>query len=70
LEFLVAPAEAWSPGGVRAPPAAPSWPSAHHLLGTGAALALVSAVCSLVVAYEVLRYREQRFQVRHPGLAA
>jgi low temperature requirement protein LtrA len=35
-----------------------------------AALALVSAVCSLVVAYEVLRYREQRVQVRHPELAA
>ena len=35
-----------------------------------AALALVSAVCSLIVAYEVLRYREQRIQVRHPELAA
>ena len=35
-----------------------------------AALALVSAVCSLVVAYEVLRYREQRVRVRHPELAA
>jgi low temperature requirement protein LtrA len=35
-----------------------------------AALALVSAVCSLVVAYEVLRYREARVQVRHPELAA
>jgi low temperature requirement protein LtrA len=35
-----------------------------------AALALVSAVCSLVVAYEVLRYREQRIRVRHPELAA
>jgi low temperature requirement protein LtrA len=34
-----------------------------------AALALVSGVCSLVVAYEVLRYREQRLQVRHPELA-
>jgi low temperature requirement protein LtrA len=34
-----------------------------------AALALVSAVCSLVVAYEVLRYREAR-RVRHPELAA
>jgi len=33
-----------------------------------AALALVSAVPSLVVAYEVLRYREHRFQVRHPEL--
>jgi low temperature requirement protein LtrA len=35
-----------------------------------AALALVSAVCSLVVAYEVLRYRESRVRVRHPELAA
>jgi membrane protein YdbS with pleckstrin-like domain len=35
-----------------------------------AALALVSAVCSLVVAYEVLRYREHRVRVRHPELAA
>jgi low temperature requirement protein LtrA len=33
------------------------------------ALALVTAVCSLVVAYEVLRYREHRFRVRHPELA-
>jgi hypothetical protein len=30
----------------------------------------VSAVCSLVVAYEVLRYREHRVRVRHPELAA
>jgi len=35
-----------------------------------AALALVSAVCSLVVAYEVIRRREHRIQVRHPELAA
>jgi low temperature requirement protein LtrA len=35
-----------------------------------AALALVSAVCSLIVAYEALRYREQRLQLRHPELAA
>jgi low temperature requirement protein LtrA len=35
-----------------------------------AALALVSTVCSLVVAYEVLRYREARVRVRHPELAA
>jgi low temperature requirement protein LtrA len=34
------------------------------------ALALVSAVCSLVVAYEVFRYREDRVRVRHPELAA
>jgi low temperature requirement protein LtrA len=34
------------------------------------ALALVSAVCSLVVAYEVLRHREHRIRVRHPELAA
>jgi low temperature requirement protein LtrA len=35
-----------------------------------AALALVSAACASVVAYEALRYREQRVQVRHPELAA
>jgi low temperature requirement protein LtrA len=35
-----------------------------------AALALVSAVCSLVVAYEAIRYRATRIQVRHPELAA
>ena len=35
-----------------------------------AALAFVSAVCSLVVAYEVVRYREARVRVRHPELAA
>jgi low temperature requirement protein LtrA len=34
------------------------------------ALALVSAACSLVVAYEVLRYRKDRIRVRHPELAA
>jgi low temperature requirement protein LtrA len=33
------------------------------------ALALVSSVCSLVVAYEVLRYPEARVRVRHPELA-
>jgi low temperature requirement protein LtrA len=31
-----------------------------------AALALVSAVCALVVVWEVLRYREDRIRVRHP----
>ena len=35
-----------------------------------AALALVSAVCSFVVAYEAIRHREHRVQVRHPELAA
>jgi low temperature requirement protein LtrA len=35
-----------------------------------AALALVSVVCGLVVAWEVIRYRESRVQVRHPELAA
>jgi low temperature requirement protein LtrA len=35
-----------------------------------AALALVSAVCAFVVAYEALRHREHRVQVRHPELAA
>ena len=34
-----------------------------------AALALVSAVCAFVVAYEVIRHREHRVQVRHPELA-
>jgi low temperature requirement protein LtrA len=34
-----------------------------------AALALVSAVCSLVVAYEAIRYRSARVRVRHPELA-
>jgi len=34
-----------------------------------AALALVSGICSLVVAYEALRYRESRARVRHPDLA-
>ncbi|MBD0328658.1 MAG: low temperature requirement protein A [Thermoleophilia bacterium] len=35
-----------------------------------AGLALVAAVCSLVVAYEAIRYREHRVQVRHPELVA
>jgi low temperature requirement protein LtrA len=35
-----------------------------------AALALVGAVSSLVVAYEAIRYRGARVQVRHPELAA
>jgi low temperature requirement protein LtrA len=35
-----------------------------------AALGLVSAVCSLVVAYEAIHRRESRAQVRHPELAA
>jgi low temperature requirement protein LtrA len=35
-----------------------------------AALGLVSTVCALVVAWEVLRYREDRIRVRHPELAA
>jgi low temperature requirement protein LtrA len=34
-----------------------------------AALALVSAVCSLIVAYEAIRYREYRVRIRHPELA-
>jgi low temperature requirement protein LtrA len=34
------------------------------------AVALVGAVCALVVAYEVLRHREHRVQVRHPELPA
>ena len=35
-----------------------------------AALALVSAVCALVVAYEAIRYREHRIRVRRPEVAA
>jgi low temperature requirement protein LtrA len=35
-----------------------------------AALALVSAACSLVVAYEAIRYRSHRVRVRHPEVAA
>ena len=35
-----------------------------------AALALVSIVCSFVVAYEAIRRRESRARVRHPELAA
>jgi low temperature requirement protein LtrA len=34
-----------------------------------AALALVAAVCSSVVAYEAIAHREHRVQVRHPELA-
>jgi low temperature requirement protein LtrA len=34
-----------------------------------AALALVSAVCSLVVAYEAIRYRTHRVEIRHPNVA-
>jgi len=34
-----------------------------------AALALVSAVCAFVVAYEAIRHREHRFQTRHPAVA-
>jgi low temperature requirement protein LtrA len=35
-----------------------------------AALALVGAVCSSIVAYEAIRYREHRLQVRHPDTVA
>lgn len=35
-----------------------------------AALALVSAVCSLVVAYEAIHHRAARVRVRHPEVAA
>ena len=35
-----------------------------------AALALVGATCAFVVAYEVLRHREHRVQVRHPEFPA
>lgn len=35
-----------------------------------ATLALVSAVCAAIVAYEAIRWREQRIRLRHPELAA
>jgi hypothetical protein len=35
-----------------------------------AALALVSSVCSLVVAYEAIRYRGIRVHVRHVNVVA
>jgi low temperature requirement protein LtrA len=35
-----------------------------------AALALVSIVCTLVVAWEALRYRAPRREIRHPGTSA
>jgi low temperature requirement protein LtrA len=35
-----------------------------------AALAVVSSVCSLVVAYEAIRYRAHRARIRHPELSA
>ena len=31
------------------------------------ALALVAVVCSLIVAYEALRYRSSRVEIRHPA---
>jgi low temperature requirement protein LtrA len=34
-----------------------------------ASLALVGAVCVFVIAYEAIRHREHRAQVRHPELA-
>ena len=34
-----------------------------------AALACVSAVCAFVVAYEAIRHRDHRLQVRHPEIA-
>ena len=43
-------------------------PAALALPALGA-LGLVSAVCSLVVAYEALRYRTGRLQVRHPEVS-
>jgi low temperature requirement protein LtrA len=42
---------------------------AAHAIPALAALALVSAVCSLIVAYEAIRYREHRVRIRHPELA-
>ena len=31
---------------------------------------VIIVVCALVVAYEVIRYREDRVRVRHPEVAA
>jgi low temperature requirement protein LtrA len=42
---------------------------AAHAIPALAALALVSAVCSLIVAYEAIRYREHRVRIRHLELA-
>jgi low temperature requirement protein LtrA len=42
---------------------------AAHAVPALAALALVSAVCSLIAAYEAIRYREHRVRIRHPELA-
>jgi low temperature requirement protein LtrA len=42
---------------------------AAHAIPALAALALVSAVCSLIVAFEEIRYREHRVRIRHPELA-
>jgi low temperature requirement protein LtrA len=44
-------------------------PAAFAIPALGA-LALVGAVCSSIVAYEAIRYREHRARVRHPELAA
>ena len=33
-----------------------------------ASLALVSAVCAFIVAYEAIHYRDVRLQLRHPAL--
>ena len=44
-------------------------PAALHIPAL-ASLALVGAVCAAIVAYEALRYRESRWQVRHPELIA
>jgi hypothetical protein len=44
----------------------PAMPASAEL----AAPCAVSAVCSFVVAYEVLRLRDARVRVRHPELAA
>ena len=40
-----------------------------HELPALASLALVGAVCVFVIAYEAIRHREHRAQVRHPELA-
>ena len=43
---------------------------AGHFVPAVASLALVTAVCACVVAYEAIRYRSHRAQIRHPELAA
>jgi low temperature requirement protein LtrA len=41
----------------------PTWGGVLH------GILVLAAICSLVVAWEAIRYRESRVQVRHPELA-